>query len=104
MYIYIYIYIYVYIYIYIYIYGKYAIPPPPMLGQPVHFGTGLGTPPPYFGVEKHKKIGLRVSSDSGGPVAASQYTILKILMRSRNRSVPCALCRHSNSAAKNGHR
>ena len=29
--------------------------PPPTLGQPVHYGARVGTPPPYYGVGKTQK-------------------------------------------------
>ena len=42
------------LYIYIYIYGLYAHPPPPTLGQPVHCGARLGTPPLFWGLSTHR--------------------------------------------------
>ena len=54
---------------YIYIYGKYAIPPPPPTLDPsVRRGAGLGTPPPYFEVGKHKKMGFGLGWNSGRAV------------------------------------
>ena len=50
--------------LYIYIHGKYTIPPP-RLDPSVRLGAGLGTPPPYFEVGKHKKMGFGVGWDSG---------------------------------------
>ena len=35
--------------------------PPPTLGQPVHFGTRLGTPPPILGSGNTKKYVLEVN-------------------------------------------
>ena len=44
--------------------GVYGDPPrPPTLGQAVHFGAGLGNPPPYFGVGQHKKTCFKSDLD-----------------------------------------
>ena len=52
----------------IYIWHKSTRPPPP----PGTYGPGLGgdqgPPPPYFGVGKLKKRGIRVIQDGGGPL------------------------------------
>ena len=50
------------------IYGIIVRCPPPPHPRPAHRGL-VGTkdpPPPYFGVEKFKKIGTRVIGDGGG--------------------------------------
>ena len=69
IYIYILIHIHIYIYIYIYIYmAKVVNAPPPTRAPPRRVGLGPRTSPPYFGVEKFKKIGIRVIGDGGGPL------------------------------------
>ena len=50
---------------YTYIWPIRAFPPPPTLDPSVRLGAGLGTPPPYFEVGKHKEIGFGLGWDSG---------------------------------------
>ena len=57
----------IYIYIYIYIYMAYTQVPPP-LDPSVRLAAGLGTPPPYFEVGKHKKMGFGVEWYGGRAV------------------------------------
>ena len=68
MYTYIHIYIYIYICMYIYIWRIRNFSPPPTLDPSVRRGAGLGTPPPYFEVGKHKKMGFGLGWDSGRAV------------------------------------
>ena len=56
--------------------GNTRIPPPPTLDPSVRLGAGLGTPPPYFEVEKHKKMGFGLGRDSGR--AVDMVFVLKI--------------------------
>ena len=56
------------IYIYIYMANTQFPPPPPPLDPSVRRGAGLGTPPPYFEVGKHKKMGFGLGWESGRAV------------------------------------
>ena len=53
---------------YIYIWHNRTMPPPLTRAPPGRVGLGPRTSPPYFGVEKYKKIGIRVIGDGGGPL------------------------------------
>ena len=54
--------------VYIYIYILLIRDPPPTLDPSVRLGAGLGTPPPYFEVGKHKKMGFGLGWGSGRAV------------------------------------